>query len=112
MKVKAFAKRSTTSSIIQGTAADIFRIAFVNMYKNFFSKYPDDIKFQIAVHDEIDFRLSKKAIDMSDEIVEVLRLKRRDWPVAMDVGTDIGYSWGTLVPFHKVDGKWVPEEAK
>jgi len=107
-KVKAFAKRSTTNTIIQGSAADIFRIAFVNMYKKYFSVYPDRIRFQKAVHDEINFLLRKDCVDMLDGILELFRLSRKDWPVSMEVGLDIGTSWGDLVAFQKEGDQWCP----
>lgn len=107
-KVKDFARRSAVNDAVQGTAADIFRISFVNMYHRIFKKYVDKCQFRLAVHDEIDFILRKDSIELLDEIVEIMTVRRKDWPVAMEVGVEIGTSWGDMVKFEKRDGVWKP----
>jgi DNA polymerase-1 len=108
-KIKAFAKRSATNTTVQGTGADIFRIAFVRLFKSVFDVVPDKTRFQMAVHDEIDWLCRKDSPEMIDKVLDIMRLKRKDWPVPMDVGLEVGTSWGDLVEFKKVDGVWTPK---
>jgi DNA polymerase-1 len=112
IKVREYGKRSAVNGFVQGTAADIFRISFVNLTNKVFMKYPEDVKFQLVVHDEIDFWLRKTRLDLLDYIVDIMRIKRSDWAVPMDVGVEIGSSYGDLVEMNKrEDGLWFPKKA-
>lgn len=111
-RVRQFAERSVINSIVQGGAADIFRISFVNLYHKVFKKHLEICRFQMGVHDEIDFLLRKDSMWLLDEIVSIMRLKRKDWPVSMDVGVDIGTSWGDLVAFEKSEDEWRPKKVQ
>lgn len=109
-KVKSFARRSATNGIVQGTGADILRIAMVKYYKNILKKFPEVVKFRMTVHDEIDVQIRRDSLHLIDESVKLLTVKRKDWPVPLTVGVEIGTSWGDLVGFVKDENnRWVPE---
>ena len=96
--------------ISKNTAADIFRIAFVNMHKKFFKVYPEYVQFRKVIHDEIDFVLSRQRTDLLDTAVDIMTLKRPDWEVPMEVGVEVGTNWGNMVAFIKENGEWVPKK--
>jgi len=110
MKVKAFARRSAINSLVQGTAADILRISIVKYYKRIWKKYADVVKFRMTVHDEIDVQIRRDSLFLIDLIEETLTFRRKDWPVPLTVGVELGTSWGDLVEFEKKDGTWVPKK--
>lgn len=106
-KVRAFAYRTAVNSPIQGGGADILKIAFLKLAK-FIDTLTREIVFRMTVHDELDFSVDKNRIDLLDKMVELMQITRKDWPVPMDVGLEIGNSWGDMVAFEKVDGEWRP----
>lgn len=113
-KIRAFGYRTCINSPIQGGAADLIRIALIKLEKDFCTLMPDDIQFRMTVHDEIDLSISKERFtELALRVLDMMQIKRKDWPVPMDVGVDVGHSWGDLVPF-KYDSEndiWIPESA-
>ncbi|KJY64230.1 DNA polymerase [Lactobacillus helsingborgensis] len=90
--VRSFAERTAINSPIQGSAADIIKIAMINMQKKL-----DDMhlktKMVVQVHDELIFDVPKDELETIKKIVpEVMQSAvRLDIPLVADSG--YGHNW-------------------
>ncbi len=86
--VRAYAERNAINAPIQGTAADIIKIAMVNIFKSL-EQEQLQTKMIIQVHDELDF------VVPSEELEKVKALVQREMENAMALSVplkaDIGY---------------------
>ncbi|MEO6694885.1 MAG: DNA polymerase, partial [Ignavibacteria bacterium] len=85
-------ERAAINMPIQGTAADMIKIAMVNIY-NEFGKNNLESKMLLQVHDELVFEVKKNEIEKVKEIV-IDRMKnamKLVVPVEVEVG--VGDSW-------------------
>jgi DNA polymerase-1 len=93
--VKKAAERMAANTPLQGTAADIIKIAMIKIHNKVLN---DDIKMLIQVHDELIFEVKKgqekTAIKQITKIMEnVVELK-----VHMRVDAKMGKNWGEMEP--------------
>jgi len=61
------AERVATNMPIQGSAADIIKIAMINLTEKF--KNNDEIKMIIQVHDELVFEIKKDKLEFAEKII-------------------------------------------
>lgn len=90
--LQAFGKRAAMNAPIQGTAADIIKIAMVRVYKRLKDELPE-AKLILQVHDELiieapEALAEKAALILSEEMRGAVSLKV---PLVADVG--VGKSW-------------------
>lgn len=90
--LQAFGKRAAMNAPIQGTAADIIKIAMVRVYKRLKDELPE-ARLILQVHDELIIEapqaVAEKASDiLSEEMRKAVSLKV---PLVADVG--VGKSW-------------------
>lgn len=118
----AFGKRSAVNSVVQGTAADIMRIALIRIWDKLYKKQgiklktlPEsydnvDFLFHPLVHDEINFvvRISKLH-EIVPKLIDLMTVQEKDWPVPMEVEVSLGDSWGNIIPFKLENGEFVPD---
>lgn len=85
---------------IQATGADILSLAFMKIWKNIYQQleHPEDyIRFNLTVHDEIDFYIKNEAIPiLVPKIIENMIVQMPDWPIPVIVGLSMGPSLGQL----------------
>lgn len=89
-QLRAAAERMAVNMPIQGTAADIIKLAMIEIDKNILS---DDVKMVLQVHDELVFEIKKgkekKAVaDLKDIMENIYKLK-----VPLVVEAEVGESW-------------------
>jgi DNA polymerase-1 len=89
---RGFAERNAINAPIQGTAADMIKIAMINIHKRMKEERLDS-KMILQVHDELVFdvhpsELEKLKVIISKEMREALPLKV---PVEVEMGT--GKNW-------------------
>lgn len=94
-KLRGDGDRKASNTYVQGTAADIMKMAMVNCY-NFFTKNDLDVKLILNVHDELCFQVNKKynmwyIIKKIRECMEI-DLRRYNIP-PLYIGANVGYSW-------------------
>ena len=85
-------KRAAMNAPIQGSAADIIKIAMINVYKKLEENNLKS-KLILQVHDEL---LIETAEDEKEYVIELLEEemhKAADLKVSMEVGTECGYDW-------------------
>lgn len=96
-KKAAYARRLSVNATIQGTGADVLKLAFMKLWKQIFSndENRNKIKFCSTIHDEINYQITKedtkKIVPM---IIKCMRLQLPNWTFPLDVGLSIGNRWG------------------
>lgn len=90
--VRSFAERTAINSPIQGSAADIIKIAMINMQKKL-TELNLKTKMVLQVHDELIFDVPKDELEIIKKIVpEVMQNAiKLDVPLIADAGW--GHSW-------------------
>lgn len=90
--VRGMAERNAINSPLQGSAADIIKIAMANIFAEF-EKNKLKSKMIMQVHDELNFEVFKEEIDIVQKIVkhEMENAVKLDVPLTIDMG--IGDSW-------------------
>jgi len=91
MQVK-FGERIAMNSPIQGTAADIMKIAMINVFKEL-NKRNLKSKILVQVHDELLLECPKDEVDMVKEIVKDKMENAYLLKVALEVSIDTGDNW-------------------
>ena len=91
-RLKAFAERQAINAPIQGTAADIIKIAMIQVHKNI-SQYKEHISMLMQVHDELVFEVNKDYVDQASKNISKLMMNcfSLDVPLLVDIG--IGDNW-------------------
>ena len=93
--VKAAAERMAVNMPIQGTAADLMKIAMIEVYKEL-KKVSPETKLLMQVHDELVFEVPEKEMEKVAKIVDEKMEKIHDLCVPIKVDTEVGDSWGEM----------------
>jgi DNA polymerase-1 len=91
--VRGFAERNAINAPIQGSAADMIKIAMINIH-NEFKKQNLKSKMLLQVHDELVFDVLKEELEIVKPIIEN-RMKNAipSLHVPMEVGMGVGKNW-------------------
>ncbi|QDF28921.1 DNA polymerase I [Halarcobacter anaerophilus] len=92
--MKAAFLRESVNTLFQGSAADLIKLAMLEIYKRF--KNSSEVKMLLQIHDELIFEVKEEKADkITEEIAEVMeniyKLK-----VPLKVSKSIGMSWQEL----------------
>ena len=94
--LRGFSERQSINAPIQGTAADIIKLAMIEIHKNILLK-KIDAKMLLQVHDELIFEIKEEAIDDNiykiKNIMETNHLKIKKFLVPLIVDCGIGDNW-------------------
>ncbi|MBU0637035.1 MAG: DNA polymerase I [Patescibacteria group bacterium] len=97
IQIRKAAERMAINAPIQGTAADIIKIAMIKTKEMLDKKYlPSEVKMLLQVHDELVFEVKKELIEkVSKEIKEIMEniIKLK---VPLIVEAKIGENWGEM----------------
>ena len=95
--VRGFAERQAINAPIQGSAADIIKLAMIEIHKEIKLKNIE-AKMLLQVHDELIFEVESKKYDnlVSNVkmIMESVHLKYKDFSVPLIVDFGAGDHWG------------------
>lgn len=93
--VKSMAERIAVNSPIQGTAADIIKMAMVNIDRKIYERNLKS-KMILQVHDELIFEVPKDEVKVMEELVkqEMENVVTLKVPLTVDIGT--GENWYLL----------------
>ncbi|HLV49828.1 MAG TPA: DNA polymerase I, partial [Erysipelothrix sp.] len=89
--VKEFGKRAAMNAPIQGTAADIIKLAMVAV-----DAYLEDkqTKLLLQVHDELVFDVPEAELEtVQKDIVDIMENIVSDWPIKLEVSCTVGKNW-------------------
>ncbi|MFM1539164.1 DNA polymerase I [Helcococcus bovis] len=90
--VRSFGERIALNTPIQGTAADIIKIAMVNVYNRIKSEKLKS-KLILQIHDELIIETSNDEIDIIENILKEEMEKAVKLEVALLVDVEVGNSW-------------------
>ena len=90
--VRGFAERNAINAPIQGSAADIIKIAMINIDSEF-EKLNLKSKMILQVHDELNFDVLLCEIDVVKEIVINQMQNAISLKVPLIVSSNIGNNW-------------------
>lgn len=92
VSTRGFAERNAINAPIQGSAADIIKIAMVNIHE-WLRKSKLKTKMTMQVHDELVFDLHKDEVDIVKENVRQLMCSAVQLEVPMEVEVGVGENW-------------------
>lgn len=90
--IRGFAERNAINSPIQGTAADIIKLAMIRIYHAMKAARVKS-KMLLQVHDELVFEVHKDEIELMKQIVQEGMVQAVAMPVRMEVEIGIGKNW-------------------
>ncbi len=95
--IRGFAERQSINAPIQGTAADIIKLAMIEIHSKIISK-TIKAKMLLQVHDELVFEIENKYLDESilliKNIMENNHLIYKDFTIPLIVDYGVGNNWG------------------
>ncbi len=91
--MRGYGERTATNSPIQGTAADLIKMAMIRLHGRLDAECPDGARMLLQVHDELLFEVRE---DLTDAVVRLVRTEMEGAaelavPLKVDVG--VGDSW-------------------
>lgn len=89
---RGFAERNAINAPIQGSAADIIKIAMVNIYA-WMQKEKLQSRMTMQVHDELVFDVHKDEVELMKENIVKLMKNAVELEVPMEVEAGIGKNW-------------------
>ncbi|QIK86051.1 DNA polymerase I [Erysipelothrix sp. HDW6B] len=90
--VKEFGKRAAMNAPIQGTAADIIKIAMVKAHRALKEANLKSVMI-LQVHDELVFDVIDEEVDQVISLMTSVMESIVDWPIPLKVSVDIGSNW-------------------
>jgi DNA polymerase I len=91
--VRGYAERNAINAPIQGSAADMIKIAMINIHNDFKQKNIKS-KMLLQVHDELVFDVLKEETDVVKEIVaHRMKTAMTSLKVPMEIGMGTGNNW-------------------
>lgn len=90
--IRAAAERAAVNMPLQGTAADMMKIAMINIHK----KLPKDADLILQIHDELIVECNQEDAKKVEKIVKDEMEKVHKFAVPIEVEVHHGTSWGSL----------------
>jgi len=95
--IRAAAERMAINHPIQGTAADLMKLAMIEIYEEL-PKISPQTKMLLQVHDELVFEVPASEIETVGEFVKKAMEKVYKLRAPVDTSIEVGGSWGELKP--------------
>ncbi|MBI3755897.1 MAG: DNA polymerase I, partial [Deltaproteobacteria bacterium] len=94
-QIRRFGERIAINTPIQGTAADIIKVAMINIFRRLKNEILQS-RMLLQIHDELIFEAPEKEIELMKELVknEMETAAKLSVPVKVDI--NIGRNWGGL----------------
>lgn len=96
MQVRKAAERMAINTPLQGTAADIIKVAMVEVQKMIDKEYGQDVKMLLQVHDELVFEAKKGLAENAAEKIKNIMEEVIELKVPIVVDASIGDNWGEM----------------
>ncbi len=91
-QVREFAKRAAMNAPIQGSAADLIKIAMISVEKAL-KEAGLETKMVLQIHDELIFKVPKKEKEKAYQIIKDVMTSAMDLSVPLEVDGGFGDSW-------------------
>jgi DNA polymerase I len=89
---RTFAERNAINAPIQGSAADMIKIAMINIH-DFLKKEKLRSRMILQVHDELVFDAHRDEVELLSQRVNELMINAIPLPVKMETGIGKGINW-------------------
>jgi DNA polymerase-1 len=93
--LRAAAERMAVNMPIQGTAADLMKIAMIEVYKEV-KKISPATKMLMQVHDELVFEVPVDEVDKVAKLIDEKMEKIHKLAVPIKVDTEVGMNWDEM----------------
>ncbi|MFM9984287.1 MAG: DNA polymerase, partial [Flavobacteriales bacterium] len=90
--VRGFSERNAINAPIQGSAADIIKVAMINIH-NEFKKQNFKSKMIMQVHDELVFDVYKEEVEIIKPIIREKMMHAVTMRVPLEVDMNTGENW-------------------
>ena len=90
--MRAFGERAARNAPIQGTAADIIKIAMVKIFERLEKELPS-AKLIMQVHDELIIEVEKDKAEKAAEILKTEMENAADMRVTLLADVNVGKTW-------------------
>ncbi len=99
--VRNFQERAAINAPIQGSAAEIMRLAMIRINKKLSNLNNNKAKILLQIHDELIFEVSKEEVSkmskiIKDEMISVKDSELHSFSIPLLVDINIGNNWGML----------------
>jgi DNA polymerase-1 len=99
--VRNFQERASINAPIQGSAAEIMRLAMIRLDQKFESIKNNESKILLQIHDELIFEVPKKEVEVMTKIIQeemtsVAQSDLHSFSTPLTVDVNIGDNWGML----------------
>ncbi len=91
----AAAERMAVNMPVQGTQADLLKMAMIDVDK-WIANGHDDVKMLLQVHDELVFEVEKKSANEIGTALQKIMQNVYTWGVPLVVNVEIGTNWGEM----------------
>lgn len=94
--IRSSAERMALNHPIQGTAADLIKLAMIKLHSVISEKYSDQIRMLLQIHDELLFEIKE---DFAEDAKNIIRdamenAAQFDAPIKVDI--EVGDNWGEV----------------
>lgn len=93
--VRNAAERAAVNLPVQGTSADIMKLAMISVYDALAEKYPET-KLMMQVHDELVLEVPEKDLEAVSKLVKDLMEGVVELEIPIDVEVKTGFNWGEM----------------
>ena len=93
--LRAQAERMAVNMPIQGTAADLMKIAMIEVYKELKEISPKS-KMLLQVHDELVIEVPEKEVKKVAKVIDEKMEKIHKLCVPLNVDTEVGKNWDEM----------------
>jgi DNA polymerase-1 len=94
-QVREAAERMAINMPVQGTSADIIKVAMVNLYREM-QKRQLKSKMLLQVHDELLFEVPEEELDEMRQLVPQIMSTALELSIPLEVDIKTGQNWGEL----------------
>jgi len=100
--VRAQAERMAINAPLQGTQADIIKIAMVRIHDLIAKEFPNDVALVLQIHDELIFEVASEKISefapKAKHMMESVLTREQADGVPITVSSEAGQNWGEMKP--------------
>ena len=99
--IRNFQERAAINAPIQGSAAEIMRLAMIRLDKKFSSIKNNKSKILLQIHDELIFEVPQKEVKIMTDIIKeemtgVTQSDQHSFSIPLTVDVNTGDNWGIL----------------
>ena len=99
--IRNFQERAAINAPIQGSAAEIMRLAMIRLDKKLSDHKNQKTKMLLQIHDELIFETPKEEAKriskiIIDEMSSVVKSEQHSFSIPLTVDLNTGENWGTL----------------